>query len=183
MTDRETLSAQLYAQELPLRRYLVFCGVEKQDVDEVLQEVLLTAWRKYGTLRSTESFPAWVKQIARRKASKYMKKMERYWKQNYPLSSLEEAWEEAGQPVPEDLIYREMEQFTDTELYHLVTELGNPAANILILHYVYRETFDEIAGTLHMNPSTVRSIASRSREKLKKRILERSDTEYGTGRF
>ena len=181
MTDRKELSAQLYAQEGPLRRYLMFCGVEQQDVDEVIQDVMLTAWRKYGTLRSKEAFQAWVRQIARRKASKYIQKMERYWRRNYPLSSLEADREDAGLPVPEELIYREMERFSDTELYQLVKDLGNPAANILILHYVYRETYDEIAATLRMNPSTVRSIASRSREKLKKRILERRDTPYGTG--
>ena len=101
--------------------------------------------------------------------------MERYWKRNYPLSWLEEEREEAGLPVPEELIYETMEEFSETELYQLVLELGNPASNILILHYVYRETYEEIGNTLHINPATVRSIASRSREKLKKRILERRD--------
>ena len=178
MTEKE-LTARLYLQEPVLRSYLMFCGVKSDDVDEVLQDVMVTAWRKYGSLREPDLFPAWIKRIAQRKASKYVRKMEGYWRRNYPLSNLEAEREAAGLPVPEELIYRELEKFTESELYQLVQNLGDPAANILILHYVYRETYDEIAHTLHMKPATVRSIASRSREKLKKRIQERRDMPYG----
>ena len=145
----------------------------QQEVDEVLQDILLTAWRKAAELRDPSCFEAWVRTIARRKASGHLRKMKRYWKRNYPLSSYEEAREEAGLPVPDELVYREMESFSETELYALVMELGDPAANILMLHYVFRETFEEIAQALHMPAGTVRSIACRSREKLKKKILER----------
>ena len=172
---RDTLAQQLYEQEAALRNYLRFWGVADGDVDELVQDIMVTVWRKIHTLRSPEALQAWVKQIARRKAAKHGRKMERYWKRNYPLSWLEEEREEAGLPVPEELIYETMEEFSETELYQLVLELGNPASNILILHYVYRETYEEIGNTLHINPATVRSIASRSREKLKKRILERRD--------
>ena len=50
--------------------------------------------------------------------------------------------------------------------------LGFPANTILQLHYQYEEPFEEIARMLHMKPGTVRSIACRSREKLKAMILE-----------
>lgn len=173
---------RLYSQEPSLRLYLQFCGVHRQDEDEVLQDVFLTAWRRSETLRDPDALESWLRTIARRKASAHLRKMKRHWNRNYPLSSYEEDREEAGLPVPDELVYREMENFSETELYDLVMELGNPAANILLLHYLFRETFGEIAETLHMPAGTVRSIASRSREKLKKKILERrAADETGNG--
>lgn len=156
-----------------MRVYLRFCGVPQQEIDEVLQDVLVTAWRRSETLQDLQSLEPWLRTIARRKASRHLKQMKRYWKRNWPFSSYEEAREEAGLPVPDELVYREMESFAETELYDLVMELGDPAANILILHYVFQETFEEISRTLDMPAGTVRSIAFRSREKLKRIILER----------
>ena len=164
---------RLHQQEGPLRVYLRFCGVPQQEIDEVLQDVLLTAWRRSETLQNPECLEPWLRTIARRKASGHLRKMKSYWKQNWPFSLYEEAREEAGLPVPDEMVYREMESFSETELYGLVIELGEPPASILLLHYVFRETYEEIAQTLHMPVGTVRSIASRSREKLKKKILER----------
>ncbi len=164
---------RLYQQEGPMRVYLRFCGVPQQEIDEVLQDVLLTAWRRRDTLRDPDCLEPWLRTIAKRRAFGHLRRMKRYWMQNYPLSSYEEAREEAGLPVPDELIYREMESFAETDLYDLIMELGDPAANILILHYAFRETFEEIGQTLHMPAGTVRSIAFRSREKLKRTILER----------
>lgn len=169
----EEFLQRLYQQEGQLRLYLRFCGVPAQEIDEVLQDVFLAAWRSGDRLREADSLGAWLRTIARRKASGYLRRMKRHWKRNYPLSSYEEECQEAGLPLPDELVYREVERFSETELYDLVMELGDPASNILLLHYVFRETFEEIGQTLHMPAGTVRSIACRSREKLKKKIMER----------
>ena len=47
VVSRDTLTELLYQQEEPIRIYLQFCGVETQEIDEVLQEVLLTAWSSF----------------------------------------------------------------------------------------------------------------------------------------
>ena len=96
--------------------------------------------------------------------------MKRYWQRNYPLSYYEEECQKTGLPLPDELVYREVENFKETDLYDLVMELGTLASSILILHYVYKEKFEEIARTLGMSSGTVRSIASRSRKKLKEKI-------------
>lgn len=170
VVSRDTLTELLYQQEEPIRIYLQFCGVETQEIDEVLQEVLLTAWRKIHTLHNLEQFPAWIRVIARRRACRHSQQMKRYWQRNYPLSYYEEECQKTGLPLPDELVYREVENFKETDLYDLVMELGTLASSILILHYVYKEKFEEIARTLGMSSGTVRSIASRSRKKLKEKI-------------
>ena len=171
--QQEEFLDRLFQQEGTLRVYLRLCGVPQQEIEDVLQDVLLTAWRKSETLQNPECLESWLRTIARRKASGHLRKMNRYWKRNWPFSLYEESREEAGLPVPDELVYRKLESFSETELYDLVIELGEPPASILLLHYVFRETFEEIGQTLRMPVGTVRSIASRSREKLKKKILER----------
>ena len=98
---------------------------------------------------------------------------------NYPLSLLEEEREEAGLPVPDALVCENPQDFHDTEVYELVMSLGYPASNILMLHHVYKETFEEIAATLHIKDTTARSIASRSRSRLRQLMEERGITPYG----
>lgn len=171
----EWIEERLFQEEGKVRMYLKFCGVRARDLDDVLQEVLMTAWVNIDSLKDPQAFSAWIQVIAKRKAMRHRDNVLLYWIRNYPLSFLEEDLEESGSAVPEELIYREMKKFTDTELYDLVMELGYPAANILILHYVYEEQFEEIARTLKMPVGTVRSHASRGRKKLKKRIEERGN--------
>ena len=178
MTEKE-LFDRLYEEEPWLRQYLYYCGIRTEDMDEVLQDIMVTAWRKYHTLQDQSSFKPWLRTMAQRKAIRYHKIRERRWTFHYSLSQLEEEREETGQVIPDGLIHNDPENFCHTEVYQLVMELGCPASNILILHHVYGEQFDEIASTLHMNENTVRSIASRSRTKLRKRFEERGILPYG----
>lgn len=169
----EELITELYEEEPALRQYLFHCGIHPDDMNEVLQDIMITAWRKADTLKDRSSFGAWLRKITQRKAIRYHKNKERYWRMNFPLSHYEEDRQEAGAPVPEGLIYMDPEDFSQSDIYQMVMELGSPASNIMILHYVYREQFDEIAVTLGMNENTIRSIASRSRTKLRKIMEER----------
>ncbi len=177
-TDDELLDL-MYEEDPGLRQYLYHCGITSEDMDEIVQDILITVWRKADSLRDRSSFRPWLRKIAQRKAIRYHKYKERNWKFNFPLSQYEEEREETGGPVPEDLIYEDPDNFHHSEVYQLVMNLGSPASNILILHHVYQERFDEIAATLHMNENTVRSIASRNRDKLRKIMEERGITPYG----
>ena len=61
----------------------------------------------------------------------------------------------------------------------MVMSLGYPASNIIMLVHVYKEPFEDICATLGLNENTARSIASRSRSKLRKLMEERRNTPYG----
>ena len=68
----------LQEQEPRLRQYLYYCGIETGDMDEVLQDILITAWRKSGDLQDLNSLGAWLKTMAQRKAIRYRRNKERY---------------------------------------------------------------------------------------------------------
>ena len=51
----------------PLERFIKFRLSGTGDAEDVLQDVCLTAYQKYHTLRDPEKFKPWILQIARNK--------------------------------------------------------------------------------------------------------------------
>lgn len=148
--------------------------IQESDAEEILQDTMITIWRRYETLRSPSKVKAWGRTILKNKIRKYYRRRKTEWARCVSFSQYEGEQTER-EPIPERLVYEEMERFEDTELYEMVMHLGFPANTILQLHYQYEESFEEIARMLHMKPGTVRSIACRSREKLKKMILTEAE--------
>ncbi|MGN1412897.1 MAG: RNA polymerase sigma factor [Anaerovoracaceae bacterium] len=147
--------------------------IQESDAEEILQETIITIWRRYETLHSPSKVKAWGRTILKNKIRKYYRRRKIEWARCVSFSQYEEEHERS--PISEQLVYKEMERFEDTELYEMIMHLGFPANTILQLHYQYDESFEEIARMLHMKSGTVRSIACRSREKLKEMILAEAD--------
>lgn len=168
-SNREII-VKLYEE---IKRYLELFNLDENELDEILQETVITTWCKINTLRDDNRLENWAKIIAQNKVKRYHKKRSQELER---FCSLEELIndEEHGK-VPEELIYYDLESFTDSEIYELIMKLGKPASTILILRYVYRESLIEIADTLEMNPNTIRSIALRARERMKSWIRENGD--------
>ena len=62
----ESFVRALTKHERIVRAYIRGAGVSRpQDVDEIMQEVSLIAWRKYDQLRNEDEFPKWACVIAR----------------------------------------------------------------------------------------------------------------------
>lgn len=61
------------AYRLPLRSYLASQIHHSQDVDDLAQEVFITAFRSLSTFRREENFGAWLKGIARFKLSYHLR--------------------------------------------------------------------------------------------------------------
>jgi RNA polymerase sigma-70 factor (ECF subfamily) len=56
----------LTRHERVIRAYIRSAGVSRaEDVDEIMQEVSLTAWNKFEELRNVDEFPRWACVIAR----------------------------------------------------------------------------------------------------------------------
>ena len=54
-----------------VERYVRFRLNSKTDSDDVLQEVYMTAYQKFGQLKNKDSFKAWIISIARNKCNDY----------------------------------------------------------------------------------------------------------------
>jgi RNA polymerase sigma-70 factor (ECF subfamily) len=65
---------ELYAQYARAVHGIVLSRVPRADVDDLVQDVFVTALRRLGTLRDPESFGAWLAAIARNRATDYLRR-------------------------------------------------------------------------------------------------------------
>ena len=174
MEKREELLNLLYGQYGMVRQYLFAYNLTKEEREDILQETMVIAWQKYGTLRDKSKVEPWLRAIAKNQVRTYFRKQGSFRKKLYKMLERFTAIDEVHHPtgLPDGAAAEIMDGFTDPEIYEMVMELGEPDSTILRLYYGYEETFDEIAKTLGMNPNTVRSIAMRSRTKLKFKMEE-----------
>lgn len=70
MADFEKLLAQVKA---PVERFVRFRISSQEDAQDVLQEVYLTAWQKFGQLKNEDAFKPWIISIARNKCNDYFR--------------------------------------------------------------------------------------------------------------
>lgn len=74
MDDFETLLSQ---ERGPVERFVRFRLPSQADADDVLQEVYLTAFRKFGQLKDPSAFRTWLLTIARNKCNDYFREKAR----------------------------------------------------------------------------------------------------------
>ena len=85
MTDFERLMKE---NLLAVERFVNFKISDPVDAEDVLQEVLLSAFRNFEQLKSKQSFKSWVIGIARNKCSGYYRDKKK--NQEIPVESFEE---------------------------------------------------------------------------------------------
>ena len=85
-TDR--FEAQIQEHMNPLKRYIRFRIANHADAEDVLQEVLLAAYRNVDTLKNDAQCKAWLIGIARNKCSDYFRKQAKHME--LPIETLAE---------------------------------------------------------------------------------------------
>jgi len=152
--------------------YLGVYRLAPETKDEILQETMITVWRKYHQLENKENLLSWTYTIVRNKVYEHGRKKARFLERFVSLCEFSEEMEPGLLPVPEAMIYYELEKFEDTEVGMLLKELPYPENTIFELYYGYGERFVEIAKTLHMSDSTVRSHHARGLRRLYRMMTE-----------
>ena len=156
--DREALELLLTAVRPALERY-VRGLVGASDGEDVLQEVLLTIYRKLKLLEHPEVFRAWVVRIASRTAFRHLKKRKR-WPDH---ARDEDAFERLIAP---DKPPREDEVRT-----LLASDVISPASRaVLALHFQEELSLPDVAAILEIPLGTVKSRLSYGLSALRKHL-------------
>src|SRR5215467_14407978 len=69
----EDAFARLYADYARMVRAILFARVPRRDVDDLVQDVFLTAYTRLRELRSASAFGGWIATIARNRATDYLR--------------------------------------------------------------------------------------------------------------
>jgi RNA polymerase sigma-70 factor, ECF subfamily len=145
-TGEETAFDEVIERYGPRLRYYLGQMVERQDhVDDILQEVWLTVFRKVATLKEPAAFGAWLYRIARDKASFQRRKRRR------EILVEEGHFAECasdGEEFCED----------DAEQIHVgLAKIGGELREVLILRFLEEMSYEEIARVTDCPVGTVRS--------------------------
>lgn len=146
-------------------------GVPAEHREDLIQDILLLAYRHIDDLKETEKMNSWLYKIAYRRTILFSKERKLLLEQevygdediieDIPDCSSREAWELCDS------------FFENDELADMVMSLKKPAPLIIRLRFVNGYTLKEIADILKMNYSTVRVMEYRALKKLKAMIIER----------
>jgi RNA polymerase sigma-70 factor (ECF subfamily) len=124
-----------------LRRYLAGV-VGPADADDVLQEVLVLAFRKLHWLHEAELFRPWLFRIASRAAFRHVKKERRRSVQEDEFAMLENV------QAPSDELLQQL----------AIIETISPASRaVLVLHFQEEMSLPEVAAVLEIPLGTVKS--------------------------
>ncbi len=120
----------------------------KQDAEDIFQEVFLKAAKK-KEFSSQEHLKAWLIRVAVNGSISYLRK-----KKELPLN--------------ESIAFMRQGTYEGgLDILAAVHTLEKEARSVIYLYYYEGYGLNEIAGLLKINPSTVRSIHARAKQKLK----------------
>ncbi len=144
----------------------------REDVEEVAQEVFLSAIRNVESFRGGSRIQTWLFKIASNKAKDYRDKLHAVKRGGgeRPLPILEEN-PDTGAVIdpPANSRSPDSQMLADEEmrlLYESLAEIGDPCREIIELRYFGDMSYDEIAASLDMNTKTVGSRLSKCLDKL-----------------
>jgi RNA polymerase sigma-70 factor (ECF subfamily) len=135
--DREAFG-ELYKRYAPMVHGIILARVRRDEVDDILQEVFLSAHRNLGELRDLQAFGGWLAMIARRRTAQFYRS------------------EEVAEILPEDLREREDRSAEAREILTAIRSLPDAYRETLVLRLVEGMTGPEIARQAGLTPESVR---------------------------
>lgn len=148
--DGEAFIQLIKQYELILYRTAKRLGLKDEDIADLLQETILTAFEKIDTLNQAQYFNTWICRILLNNCYRFMK-------QHKQVVSLDTT-------LLKDLSYQD--QLT-MELDDALNSLDDHHRIALTLYYVNGLTTKEISDFLHESEGTIKSRISRAKKQLK----------------
>ena len=140
-----------------VERFVKFRISSPTDADDVLQDVYLTAYRKFGQLQNPESFKAWLITIARNRCNDWLRERSGHFEislANIPEPRL--TYGAAGRTAAADLVRDTLDRISDKD------------REILTLFYLKNLPQNEIARCLSLPTGTVKSRLHTAKQNFKK---------------
>ncbi|MGI8824264.1 MAG: RNA polymerase sigma factor [Chloroflexota bacterium] len=161
---------RLLSERPRLLRLAQSVGVSPDAADDVVQDTLLAAWRRFEGLRSPDRFDAWLDAICRNQSHMYLRtQYRRTSKQALPLAENREPVTVGDTIDPlaldplEELTRQDLEVLVDRALGHI-----SPAARaVLDLRYLQEMTEREVAASLGVSVVVLEGRLHRARRQLR----------------
>jgi RNA polymerase sigma-70 factor (ECF subfamily) len=149
--DQEAFG-RLYDLYGPMVHGILLARVPWGEVDDLVQDVFLMAFRRLHTLRDCSAFGAWLAMIARNRAMDFHRRSREMTE------------------LPEDLAQRSGKEAEAQEVLALIRSLPEAYRETLVLRLVEGMTGPEIAERTNLTPASVRVNLHRGMKLLRERL-------------
>ncbi|HEY6243940.1 MAG TPA: sigma-70 family RNA polymerase sigma factor [Pyrinomonadaceae bacterium] len=149
--DRDSFG-RLYELYAPMVHGILLARIPRSEVDDLVQDIFLHAFRKLHTLRDWAAFGPWIAMIARNRAMDFYRRTK---------ETVE---------VTEDLRSTDMQTSRANEILELIRALPEAYQETLILRLVEGMTGPEIAARTGLTPASVRVNLHRGMKQLRKKL-------------
>jgi RNA polymerase sigma-70 factor, ECF subfamily len=143
---------ELYRMYAPMVHGIVLARVPRDEVEDIVQEVFISAYKKLGTLRDKRAVGAWLAMIARNNANEF-------YRQIKPTEEL-----------PEELSQKNSLQTEAREILTTIRSLPETYRETLVLRLVEGMTGPEIAEQTGLTPESVRVNLHRGMKLLRQKL-------------
>lgn len=177
--DQSTFSSLFEQTKGIVTKAICDQGVDGRDVEDVVQQVYLTAYQKLDSLEDNRAAFAWFKRTATNKAIDHMRKADNapilnadYTNDTSDSSDYIESLTDDTLELPEDVV-----ENTSTQqiIRGFIQELPKDQQKFLVARYFAEMNAAQIAETFGIPAGTVRSQLSRARKTLQESILAYSE--------
>ena len=177
--DQSTFSSLFEQTKGIVTKAICDQGVDGRDVEDVVQQVYLTAYQKLDSLEDNRAAFAWFKRTATNKAIDHIRKSDNapmlnadYTNDTSDSSDYIESLADDTLELPEDVV-----ENTSTQqiIRGFIQELPKDQQKFLVARYFAEMNAAQIAETFGIPAGTVRSQLSRARKTLQESILAYSE--------
>jgi len=144
--------ARLYDGYARLVRAILFARVPRRDVDDLVQDVFLTAYTRLHELRSASAFGGWIATIARNRATDYLRQSRDHAE------------------LPDDLPGGDPIEAETLAVLDAVRRLPDAYRETLLMRLLEGMSGNEIADRTGLTPASVRVNLHRGMQLLRKKL-------------
>ena len=162
----ENAPVPLFAEAVEAHKAMVFSIGwhflrDRTAAEELAQEVFLQLHRDWARMKSAEHIVFWLRRVTSHRAIDFARKLKRR-----PETTLDESAEPSA-------LERVHDTFLSSYLERMVASLPENQRMVIVLRYQEEMEVDEIARTLDMKPSTVKTHLSRALDLLRAKTEKR----------
>jgi len=162
--DRDAFGC-LYSRYSRMVHGILLARVSSADVDDLVQEVFMHAFRRLGNLNDAARFGGWLAAIARSRANDYRRRLQTATAIKQVLAMREAEARPMNQRT----------EISAEKILELIRTLPNAYRETLILRLVEGMTGPEIAARTGLTPGSVRVNLHRGMQRLRDKMCQSAD--------
>jgi RNA polymerase sigma-70 factor (ECF subfamily) len=135
--------------------------INKEDAEDILQDVFLKAYKNINSYDSKYKFSSWIYRIAHNEAVSFLRRKKR------EIDTVEDS--EIFDTLPSNIDIEDdfLKNLKGSEVREILDKLDRKYREVLVLRYFEEMEYNEISDTLHISSGTVASLISRGKKKFK----------------